>query len=140
MPSSLTYSSSCSIEMMNMSPSPPTPGLSYSPSSTESSSGDRTIQMSTFLDESMTPFNSSFRGILNSAMCPWLDNESSSIIPRQTAVKMHPDSDLGPPLIGNFVGEDSLLPHKAPPPFALDPLSQLWLADGASLIGSHGPE
>ncbi|KAJ7496010.1 hypothetical protein B0H11DRAFT_2001493 [Mycena galericulata] len=33
-----------------------TPSLSYSPSSTESSSGDRTIQMSTFMDDTMAPF------------------------------------------------------------------------------------
>lgn len=36
---------------LSQSPSPDNPGLSYSPSSTESSSGDRTIQMSTFIDE-----------------------------------------------------------------------------------------
>lgn len=38
------------------SPFPPTPGLSYSPSSTESSSsgGDRTIQMTSFLDDTMS--------------------------------------------------------------------------------------
>ncbi|KAJ7234972.1 hypothetical protein C8J57DRAFT_1531253 [Mycena rebaudengoi] len=34
---------------------PLTPGLSYSPSSTESSSGDRTIQMSGFLEDSSVP-------------------------------------------------------------------------------------
>ncbi|KAK0504795.1 hypothetical protein EDD18DRAFT_1126388 [Armillaria luteobubalina] len=35
--------------------SPPTPGLTYSPSSSSStSSGDRTIQMSTFLDDNMS--------------------------------------------------------------------------------------
>ncbi|KAF7782338.1 hypothetical protein Agabi119p4_1714 [Agaricus bisporus var. burnettii] len=38
-------------EMVSQSPSPDNPGLSYSPSSTESSSGDRTVQMSTFIDE-----------------------------------------------------------------------------------------
>ncbi|KAK6964708.1 hypothetical protein R3P38DRAFT_3300419 [Favolaschia claudopus] len=38
------------------SPIPPTPGLSYSPS-TESSSGDRTIQMSTFMDDNMAPLS-----------------------------------------------------------------------------------
>ncbi|KAK7005689.1 hypothetical protein R3P38DRAFT_3214634 [Favolaschia claudopus] len=39
------------------SPIPPTPSLSYSPSSTESSSGDRTIQMSTFMDDNMAPYS-----------------------------------------------------------------------------------
>ncbi|KAF7321745.1 hypothetical protein MKEN_00696200 [Mycena kentingensis (nom. inval.)] len=49
---SSTYSSS---SQYSSSPIPPTPGLSYSPSSTESSSssGDRTIQMSSFLDDAM---------------------------------------------------------------------------------------
>lgn len=35
--------------------SPPTPGLSYSPTPTESSLGDRTIQMSSFMDMSTPP-------------------------------------------------------------------------------------
>ncbi|KAJ6500102.1 hypothetical protein C8R47DRAFT_1110445 [Mycena vitilis] len=41
------------------SPVPSTPSLSYSPSSTESesSSGDQTIQMSTFLDDNMAPLS-----------------------------------------------------------------------------------
>ncbi|KAJ7188039.1 hypothetical protein C8R46DRAFT_7568 [Mycena filopes] len=47
---SSTYSS-----LQYPSPIPSTPSLSFSPSSTESSSGgDRTIQMSTFLDDNMT--------------------------------------------------------------------------------------
>jgi hypothetical protein len=142
-PSSFTYGSSCSIEMMNSSPNPPTPGLSYSPSSTESSSGDRTIQMSTFLDDSMSSFSSGYREILNSAMCPWLDNpefgkESSSMVPHcETVDKMHPESDLAPPLVRNH-GEDSLLPCKAPPPFGTDPLSNLWLAESTPLMGPDG--
>lgn len=135
-PSSFTYASSCSVEMMNSSPSPSTPGLSYSPSSTESSSGDRTIQMSTFLDESMTPFNSSYRGVLNSAMCPWLDHpdgkEPSSMVPHcQHVDKTHPDLDLAPPLIRNF--QENLLTHKAPPGLRFDPAWHLWFADTASL-------
>ncbi|KAJ7497531.1 hypothetical protein FB451DRAFT_1386767 [Mycena latifolia] len=36
------------------SPIPSTPSLTYSPSSTESSSGDRTIQMSSFTDDNMS--------------------------------------------------------------------------------------
>jgi hypothetical protein len=35
--------------------SPPTPGLSYSPTPTESSLGDRTVQMSSFMDISTPP-------------------------------------------------------------------------------------
>ncbi|ESK96589.1 g1 s-specific cyclin [Moniliophthora roreri MCA 2997] len=48
-----------STTIYSSSPCPPTPGLSYSPSSTESSSssgGDRTIQMSSFLDDNMCSF------------------------------------------------------------------------------------
>lgn len=55
------------------SSTPSTPGLSYSPSSTESSSGDRTIQMSTFLDDStMAP-----AGPITSDVWPWLESSSS---------------------------------------------------------------
>lgn len=59
--------------------SPPTPGLSYSPSSTESSSGDRTIQMSSF-DDPMPPVNpvvftqSSSSASLSSDVWPWLES------------------------------------------------------------------
>ncbi|KAJ6594140.1 hypothetical protein B0H19DRAFT_1094055 [Mycena capillaripes] len=49
---SSTYSS-----QQYSSPIPSTPSLSYSPSSTESSSGDRTIQMSTFMDDNMVPLS-----------------------------------------------------------------------------------
>ncbi|KAJ7268791.1 hypothetical protein B0H12DRAFT_1229675 [Mycena haematopus] len=41
----------------SLSPIPSTPSLSYSPTSTESSSGDRTIQMSTFMDDNMAPLS-----------------------------------------------------------------------------------
>ncbi|KAK6991896.1 hypothetical protein R3P38DRAFT_3227317 [Favolaschia claudopus] len=41
-----------------ISPSiPPAPSLNHSPSSTESSAGDRTIQMSTFMDDAMAPLS-----------------------------------------------------------------------------------
>ena len=46
-------------ETLSQSPSPDNPGLSYSPSSTESSSGDRTIQMSSFIDEPMATYSAS---------------------------------------------------------------------------------
>jgi len=39
----------------NLSASPSTPGLSYSPTPTELSSGDRTVQMSSFMDVSTPP-------------------------------------------------------------------------------------
>jgi hypothetical protein len=45
-----------------------TPTLTYSPSSTESSSGDRTIQMTSFIDELMPPCNG------GSCLASFLDN------------------------------------------------------------------
>jgi len=132
---------------MNSSPNPPTPGLSYSPSSTESSSGDRTIQMSTFLDDSMTSFNSSHRGYPNSAMCPWLDNpdcgkEPSLRMPHHQHVdNMYSETDLVPLQIRNL-GEDDLVPckPKAPPPPSLDPLSNSWLLGNTLLMRPFGPD
>ncbi|KAK7056073.1 hypothetical protein R3P38DRAFT_2761200 [Favolaschia claudopus] len=47
-----TYSS-----QQHPSPIPSTPSLGYSPSSTESSSGDRTIQKSTFMNDNIAPFS-----------------------------------------------------------------------------------
>ncbi|KAG6898182.1 hypothetical protein C0992_004169 [Termitomyces sp. T32_za158] len=56
------------------SPSPPTPSLTYSPSSTGSYSGDRTVQMSSFLDESTTALKSSDTS--GSELWSWLDNSN----------------------------------------------------------------
>ncbi|THU95413.1 hypothetical protein K435DRAFT_779079 [Dendrothele bispora CBS 962.96] len=53
--------------------SPSTPGLSHSPTSTESSSGDRTIQMSAFLDDTNIPFS-----IPTSDGWSWLNDISPS--------------------------------------------------------------
>ncbi|KAF7376312.1 hypothetical protein MSAN_00046600 [Mycena sanguinolenta] len=52
-PPSPTSTSSTYDSYASLSPIPSPPSLSYSPSSTESSSGDRTIQMSTFMDDAM---------------------------------------------------------------------------------------
>jgi hypothetical protein len=43
------------VTSVSSNDSPPTPSLSHSPSSTDSSSGDRTIQMSTFIDTTSPP-------------------------------------------------------------------------------------
>ncbi|KAG6885978.1 hypothetical protein C0993_006905 [Termitomyces sp. T159_Od127] len=59
------------------SPSPPTPSLTYSPSSTGSYSGTRTVQMSSFFDDStitLKPGNTS-----GSELWPWLDKDNSDI-------------------------------------------------------------
>ncbi|KAJ7163598.1 hypothetical protein C8R43DRAFT_287568 [Mycena crocata] len=57
MPSSPSTPSSSYSSQNFPSPIPSTPSLSYSPSSTESSSGDRTIQMSIFMDDTMAPLS-----------------------------------------------------------------------------------
>ncbi|KAF9454019.1 hypothetical protein P691DRAFT_657134 [Macrolepiota fuliginosa MF-IS2] len=56
-PSVLAQVPAMYADVLSQSPSPDNPGLSYSPSSTESSSGDRTIQMSTFIDEPMATYS-----------------------------------------------------------------------------------
>jgi len=62
--SSLWMSAAGSSLGMDHSPSnsisPPTPGLSYSPTPTESSLGDRTVQMSSFMDISTPPLPCQF--------------------------------------------------------------------------------
>jgi len=55
---------------LGQSQSPDTPGLTYSPSSTESS-GDRTIQMSTFLDDMSYPLGTQPMTATDS--WPWLE-------------------------------------------------------------------
>ncbi|KNZ72932.1 G1/S-specific cyclin pas1 [Termitomyces sp. J132] len=57
---------------INQSTSPSTPSLTYSPSSTDSCSGDRTVQMSSFSDEPTATFNPSNTN--GSESWPWLDN------------------------------------------------------------------
>lgn len=132
-------SSSSSTETMSSSPSPMTPSLTYSPSSTESSSGDRTIQMSTFSDDSMLSCNLSHLGTVSSEMCSWLDNsdgkissleDPSSIIRRCLNVdKLALVSDH--PFIS--FGENNSSPCKAPPPFDLDPASHIWAPDSSNV-------
>lgn len=60
-------------DVLSQSPSPDNPGLSYSPSSTESSCGDRTIQMSTFIDEPMVTYSVS-QAPAATEFWPWSDN------------------------------------------------------------------
>jgi len=62
-----------------------TPNLSFSPSSTDSSSGDRTIQMSSFLDDLMAPFG--IPGSTGSEIWPSLDRDP-----------INPFSKVSPPL------------------------------------------
>lgn len=75
-------------EVINPYPSvafSPCPSLSYSPSSTESSSGDRTIQMSTFSDDNM--LNNSAMAPTASESWPWLESPPSG----QTLSKVSPN-------------------------------------------------
>jgi hypothetical protein len=155
-----TYASS-STEMLSSSPSPPTPSLTYSPSSTESSSGDRTIQMSTFSDDSM-PCNASYGGTLSSEMCSWLVNSDGKVSSwkdstwndsswkdpswkdSSSTVRHYPVVGKMPPVFDHpftrILGEDSSSPCKAPPPFDLDPASHMWATDSTLLTCLYRPE
>ncbi|KAJ4498194.1 hypothetical protein C8R41DRAFT_979193 [Lentinula lateritia] len=90
--------------------SPPTPGLTYSPTSTESSSGDRTVQMPCFFDEKSIATMDGYTAMVALSGNPsetwsWLDHSLTSL-------------DLG--LTGHTI--DSKQPsHCAPSPvFAAD--------------------
>ncbi|KAJ3869743.1 hypothetical protein EV359DRAFT_29234 [Lentinula novae-zelandiae] len=92
------------------STSPPTPGLTYSPTSTESSSGDRTVQMPCFFDEKSIATMDGYTAMVALSGNPsetwsWLDHSLTSL-------------DLG--LTGHTI--DSKQPsHCAPSPvFAAD--------------------
>jgi hypothetical protein len=65
-------------------PPVPTPELSYSPSSTDSSSGDRTIQMATFLDDS-TLSNAT---VHTGSDGTWLE------LPSGTSIRVSPESSF----------------------------------------------
>ncbi|KAG6828207.1 hypothetical protein H0H92_008780 [Tricholoma furcatifolium] len=80
------------VVKIGQSASPPTPNLTYSPSSTESSSGDRTIQMSSFLDDTNGSFHLS--QTTGSESWPWLDVSDGAIA--------HPSKGLLKPLEVSF--------------------------------------
>ncbi|KAJ4483205.1 hypothetical protein J3R30DRAFT_3697976 [Lentinula aciculospora] len=76
--------------------SPPTPGLTYSPSSTESSSGDRTIQMPCFLDDKNMAMGDGFTPMVglsgsSSESWSWLDQSPTGPMVGHTIIpKQHP--------------------------------------------------
>lgn len=79
-PSTAQPYSSSSFYFEKTSTSPQTPSLTYSPTSTESSSssGDRTIQMTTFPDDSMAPSSSDYVNASTESW-PWLDVSDGTI-------------------------------------------------------------
>jgi len=128
--SAMASTSSCLTEKIRTisSPSPPTPGLTYSPSSSESSSGDRTIQMSMFPDDSMTPVNNS-RCITGSDTWSWLENPDGMESPPMVylggiANKFNPAADHPISVAFNTSGVGSDLSFKLPPSLGFDPLSR----------------
>ncbi|KAF9469900.1 hypothetical protein BDZ94DRAFT_39116 [Collybia nuda] len=89
--SSLTSSSVPIYMDQCTSPSPDTPGLTYSPSSTESSSGDHTIQMTTFLDDPMLPYNPNI-GVVGTEAWPWLDHPDGPFLHAKVSLPAFPGS------------------------------------------------
>ncbi|KAG6819737.1 hypothetical protein H0H93_009128 [Arthromyces matolae] len=90
-----------SIHNGNQSPSPGTPSLSYSPSSTESCSGDRTIQMSSFLDDAMAAPN--LGNTSGSEFWPWLET-SETFNPAQPSLPTWDTQKITPNVDGSFLG------------------------------------
>ncbi|KAF8894059.1 hypothetical protein BD779DRAFT_1754040 [Infundibulicybe gibba] len=84
---------------ITQSPSPNTPGLTYSPSSTESSSGDRTIQMSSFLDDTIVQPNPTY-GMMTTDTWPWTENCDGNLtrtgFPPPLPVKAPPNTNAYP--------------------------------------------
>lgn len=72
------------------SSSPSTPGLSYSPTPTESSLGDRTVQMTTFMDVSTPPPGqfATFTGAQNDKMLAALPVPSTSLFVHTSSQEM----------------------------------------------------
>ena len=114
-------SASVYMEVQTQSPSPETPGLTYSPSSTESSSGDGTIQMSASFDDGPTAPN------VGSAPWAWEAPDFASCLPKTPsstdATTKHVACPMAVPLV-EFVSslaraglED--LRHTQAPPWAL---------------------
>ncbi|KAF8070645.1 hypothetical protein FPV67DRAFT_1033891 [Lyophyllum atratum] len=134
--------SACSqyTEKISLSPSPQTPGLSYSPSSTESCSGDRTIQMSSFLDDSMGTFNSGHLGISSSESWPWLDTSDIAPCLQKTPLHTTNVSHKHNPIFEHFgpmpsvAGYASSLPFQVPLGAGADAVGCLWPTEKATLM------
>ncbi|KAG6845301.1 hypothetical protein H0H87_011151 [Tephrocybe sp. NHM501043] len=118
-------SACCSFsDKINQSPSPQTPNLTYSPSSTESCSGDRTVQMTSFLDEPNTLTSSH---LIGSDSWLWLDSsEVCTSIPQLLPSSWQKTSPLvNDPFEAVPDGVPSGMDFGGPSPFQL--------TDGASI-------
>ncbi|KAG6903080.1 hypothetical protein C0995_006267 [Termitomyces sp. Mi166 len=92
-------------DKINQSPSPLTPSLTYSPSSTDSCSGDRMVQTSSFLDDPTATFNP---GKTNgSESWPWLDNSDGAPYPN-IAQSIRINRKISSPLGGPFDSASSI--------------------------------
>ncbi|KAJ6499105.1 hypothetical protein C8R45DRAFT_104114 [Mycena sanguinolenta] len=145
-PPSPTFTSSTYDSNASLSPIPSTPSLSYSPSSTESSSGDRTIQMSTFMDDAME------RGPLAHDVVVVCGNEWSAASPttlsgsafeaaaaalgpeHAAAIYGLPSSSYGPD--SSFLGVSSLLGLGQQAQVPSGPNTAAWLWSDAHRVSS----
>jgi hypothetical protein len=95
----------CSSDRSSSSPSPSTPGLAYSPSSSESSAGDQTVQMSTYFDEPIqTPAAKTWPWPDHGSQLGMLDNTGLRDVFSKSALDL--SSILAP---GSFVSESANL-------------------------------
>lgn len=92
-------------------PSPSTPGLSYSPTPTESSHGDRTVQMTTFMDVSTPPPGqfATFTGAQNDKMLVTLSVPSNGLY----VYAGSQDIALSP--LSHRIDSEYFVPHGVPP-------------------------
>ncbi|KAF9010506.1 hypothetical protein BDQ17DRAFT_1420869 [Cyathus striatus] len=117
-------------EKVNPSPSPDTPGLSYSPCSTESTSGgDRTVQMSTFLDDTMGTFNTSQSWV--SADCSWQQLEETANFSAHAVGQVQ------------CISEKKMAIHSAPDIYTPDSPPSMFMTSLDTLLskpGIYGPD
>ena len=99
------------------SSSPSTPGLSYSPTPTESSLGDRTVQMTTFMDVSTPPPGqfATFTGAQNDKVLATLSVPSNGLYVYTSS------QDIAFPSLSQRIDSQYLVSHGAVPP------SSVWM-------------
>lgn len=119
------------------SPSPSTPGLSYSPSSTESSLGDHTIQMSMYPDDSLGMNLSSCMVTGNPDPFPWIEtSEGVRVISPSSNCNISSRDPLAS--LGNLVQPGKAFSMPGCQTMALPPLSSFaqWGIDGSVPVAS----
>lgn len=120
---SLVLPDTVNISPSTVSTSPSTPGLSFSPTPTESSGGDRTIQISSFLDVPTPPSSqfAAFAGVQNdktslalNPLCMYSRSQIVCSLANATEGGLHlPSNGLAYPLTSYA----SILPTWAPPEY-----------------------